>query len=147
MPGLIHSSTIRIVGDTKTSRTFEYRRQYVRAVGPYDSGQSCFKQRVSSVPLNQNGDWHEVLPDDGFDGNRGDIWPASEMNQFRIGNIGGFFTDEHIIIRRARSSSNGDLSEVFGCRRSFRDTRTQTIILPLSSKVGALEGFIGFVEN
>lgn len=120
---------------------------YNRKEGPFNSGQWCFKQRVTATPLNRNSDWHEVLPNNSHDGNRGDIWkrPGREMNQYRTGS-GGTFRDEDVIIRRARGSG-GDGNELFGCRRNLRLRRREKIILPLSSENGALEGYIGCVVN
>ena len=90
---------------------------------------------------------HEVLPDDGHSGNRGDIWkrPATEMNEYRTGS-GGLFEDGDVIIRRARGSG-GDGNELFGCRRNRRLRSQETIIIPLSAENGALEGYIGCVVN
>lgn len=93
---------------------------YSRKGGLFNSGQWCFKQRVTAEPLNRNNDCHEVLPNDGHDGNRGDIWrrPGTEMNQYRTCS-GGTFTAQDVIIRRARRSG-GDGNEIFECRRNQR---------------------------
>ena len=123
----------------------EYRDQYRRGGGPYGQGQWCFKQIVSQTPLGVTRDWHEVLPNDGFDGNRGDLWrrPGSEMNRHKLGSGGFTFTDNHIVIRRQRGSG-GDMREVFGCRR-VHQRRSGNIMVPLSSDSGSLEGYVGCV--
>ena len=122
----------------------EYR--YQRKGGPFSDGQWCFVQPVQNWPLQQNGDWNEVLPNDGFDGNRGDIWkrPASEMNRWRIGTPRRAIRDTDIIIRRARGSG-GNQQEVFVCERNLRNRHRERITVPLSSEVGALPGYIGCI--
>ena len=123
----------------------EYR--YQRKGGPFTSGQWCFTQQVTQTPLNQDGNWYEVLPNDGFDGNRGDIWkrPGSEMNRYRTGATRRLIRDSDIIIRRARGSG-GDLREVFVCERNLRNRHRENVTVPLSSQHNALQGYIGCIE-
>ena len=120
--------------------------RYNRKGGQFDAGQWCFKQTVSSTPLQRKDDWHEVLPKDGFSGSRGDIWkrPPTEMNQYRTGSGARRFENKDIILRRQRGSG-GNMQEVFGCKRNPRSRQSAKITIPLSSEFGALEGYIGCV--